>query len=91
MAGLSMNILCTGDKLPMQRGFFKNGMGNLLPALRFLGELYNFCHFVIIFSLLQYNNNSFIYSQMKIIYNNLSIKMIKKTMFYRDVKKVKKK
>ena len=42
-----MNILCAGDKLPMQRGFSKNGAGNLLPALRFLGDLYKFCNFVI--------------------------------------------
>ena len=47
ITGLSMNILCAGDKLPMQRGFPKNGMGSLLPALRFLGGLYNFCNFVI--------------------------------------------
>ena len=43
-----MNILCAGDKLPVQRGFSKNGMDDLLPALRFLGRLYNFCNFVII-------------------------------------------
>ena len=42
-----MNILCAGDKLPVQRGFFKNGTDDLLPALRFLGGLYNFCNFVI--------------------------------------------
>ena len=36
-----MNILCVGDKLPMQRGFFKNNAGDLLPALSFLGRLYN--------------------------------------------------
>ena len=29
------------------RGFSKNGVGELLPALRFLGGLYNFCNFVI--------------------------------------------
>ena len=51
-SGLSENILCAGDKLPVQRGFFKNGAGHLLPTLRFLGRLYNFCNFVIIFSLL---------------------------------------
>ena len=50
--GLSMNILCTGNKLLLQRGFFKNSAGHLLLALRFLGGLYNFHHFVIIFSLL---------------------------------------
>ena len=52
-SGLSMNILCTGNKSPVQRGFFKNRMGNLLPALRFLGRMYNFCNFVIIFFLMQ--------------------------------------
>ena len=46
IAGLSMNIFCAGDKLPMQRGFSKNGRGDLLPTLRFLGRLYNFCNFV---------------------------------------------
>ena len=47
LTGLSVNILSTGDKSPVQRGFPKNGMGDLLPVLRFLGELYNFCNFVI--------------------------------------------
>ena len=51
-AGLLVNILCAGDKSPVQEGFFKNSTGNLLPALRFLGGLYNFCNFVIILSLL---------------------------------------
>ena len=32
----------------MQRGFFKNGTGDLLAALGFLGGLYNFVNFVII-------------------------------------------
>ena len=50
--GLSMNILYVGDKLPVQRGFFKNSAGDLLLALGFLGGLYNFCNFVIIFSLM---------------------------------------
>ena len=49
---LSMNILSAGDKLPVQRGFFANNTGDLLPALGFLGGLYNFCNFVIIFSLM---------------------------------------
>ena len=52
-AGLSMNILCTRDKSLVQRGFFKNNAGNLLPTLRFLGRLYNLHHFVIIFSLIK--------------------------------------
>ena len=52
-SGLSTNILRTGNKSPVQRGFFKNRMGNLLPALRFLGGMYNFCNFVIIFFLMQ--------------------------------------
>ena len=47
-----MNILCTGDKSLVQRGFFTNSAGNLLPALGFLGGLYNFCNFVIIFCLM---------------------------------------
>ena len=42
-----MNILCAGDESPMQ-SFFENGTGDLLPALGFLGRLYNFCNFVII-------------------------------------------
>ena len=42
-----MNILRKGDKLPVQRGFSKNRAGDLLPVLRFLGRLYNFCNFVI--------------------------------------------
>ena len=46
-----MNIFHAGDKLPMQGGFFKNSGCSLLPTLRFLGGLYNFCNFVIIFSL----------------------------------------
>ena len=49
---LLMNILHAGDKSPVQRGFLTNSMGDLLPALGFLGGLYNFCNFVIIFSLM---------------------------------------
>ena len=41
-SGLSMNILCACDKSPVQRVFFKNSAGDLLPALGFLGGLYNF-------------------------------------------------
>ena len=48
-ADLSMDILCACNRLPLQRGFFKYSTGNLLPVLRFLGGLYNFCNFVIIF------------------------------------------
>ena len=48
--GLSMNILCAGDKSPVQRSFFTNSTGDLLPALGFLDRLYNFCNFVIIFN-----------------------------------------
>ena len=40
--GPSMNILNVGDKLPVQRGFLTNSAGDLLPALGFLGGLYNF-------------------------------------------------
>ena len=52
VAGLSMNILCAGDKSPVQSGFFTNRAGDLLPAPGFLGMLYNFCNFVIMFSLM---------------------------------------
>ena len=47
-----MNILRAGDKSPMQWGFFTNSAGDLLPALDFLGGLYNFWNLVIIFSLM---------------------------------------
>ena len=50
--GLSMNILHVDNKSPMQQSFFTNVAGNLLPALEFLGRLYNFCNLVIIFSLI---------------------------------------
>ena len=46
-----MNILCAGDKSPVQGGFFTNSAADLLPAVGFLSRLYNFCNFVIIFSL----------------------------------------
>ena len=46
-----MNILHAGDKLSVQRGFYKDIAGDLLPALRFLGGWLSFCNFVIIFSL----------------------------------------
>ena len=48
-----MNILHAGNKSPVQRGFFKQSVGDLLPALRFLGKLYNFYNFAIIFSLME--------------------------------------
>ena len=48
-----MNILRAGDKSPMQKGLFKTGIVDLLPVLRFLGRLYNFLNFIIIFSLMQ--------------------------------------
>ena len=48
--GLSMNILRAGDKSFRQRGFSTNSAGDLWPALKFLGGLYNFCNLVIIFS-----------------------------------------
>ena len=50
--GLSMNILRAGNESPVQIGFLKNNVGYLLPALRFLGGLYNFHYFVVIFSLM---------------------------------------
>ena len=46
-----MNILHKGNKSPMQRGFSTNSMGDLLLVLGFLGGLYNFCNFVVIFFL----------------------------------------
>ena len=49
----SMNILRMGNKSAIQRGFFTNSAGNLLPALEFLSELYNFCNFEILFSLME--------------------------------------
>ena len=41
-----MNILHAGDKSPVQRVFFTNSTGDLLPTLGFLGGLYNFCNYV---------------------------------------------
>ena len=40
------------DKLPLQRGFSKNSAGDLVPALMFLNRPYDFCNFVIMFSLM---------------------------------------
>ena len=41
------------DKSPMQRAFFKNsGEQFIAHTSRFLGKLYNFHNFVIIFSLI---------------------------------------
>ena len=51
-AGLLMNILRVGDKLPVQQGFLTNSTGNLLPNLKLLGGLYNFCNLAIIFGLM---------------------------------------
>ena len=47
-----MNILRVDNKSPVQRGFFTNSVGDLLPTLGFLGGLNNFCNFVILFSLM---------------------------------------
>ena len=47
-SGLSMNILRAGDKSPVQKDFFTNSAGDVLPVLGFLGGLYNFCNFKII-------------------------------------------
>ena len=47
-----MNILSMGHKSHVQRCFFTNSTGELLPALGFLGGLCNFCNFVTIFSLM---------------------------------------
>ena len=47
-----MNILRMGD-IARAKSFFTNSAGDLLPALGFLGGLYNFCNFVIILSLIK--------------------------------------
>ena len=52
VTGVSMNILRAGNKSPVQRGSFTNSAVDLLPALDFLGGLYNFCNLVIMFSLM---------------------------------------
>ena len=52
ISGLSMNILRASSKSLVQRGLFTNSAGDLLSAPGFLGKLYNFCNFVIIFSLM---------------------------------------
>ena len=59
-----MSILHVGKKLPGQSGFSKNGTGYLLPALRFLGRLYNFRNIVIGHLTLvgQHPVNSFLFS-----------------------------
>ena len=54
MTGLSVNILGPSFTWPIQRGFFKNSMGDLLNTLKFLSGLYTFCNFVIIFSLMSW-------------------------------------
>ena len=55
VTGLSMNILWKGNRSPAQKGFFKNSAGNLLPALRFHGGLYNFGNY----NFLQWPSNTF--------------------------------
>ena len=57
-----MNNLCAGDKLPVQRGFFINSAGDLLPAL-------GFCNFVVIFSLI----NSRWYVELVTYFTDLEI------------------
>ena len=52
VTGLSMNILRASDKSPMQRGFFHKKRGRFIARRRFSGRLYNFCNFLIIFSLM---------------------------------------
>ena len=49
---LLLNILNTDNKSPVQMSFLKKSSGELLPTLRFLGRLYNFCTSVIMFSLM---------------------------------------
>ena len=55
VTGLSMNILWKDNRSPAQKGFFKNSAGNLLPALRFQGELYNLGNY----NFLQLPSNTF--------------------------------
>ena len=52
-AALSMNILGIGDKLPKQRGFFKNNTDDLFTALSFMDGQYNFYNFIIIFPIIK--------------------------------------
>ena len=47
-----MNFLSTGDKSPVPKDSSKLSVGDSLFSLRFLCGLYNFCNFVIIFSLM---------------------------------------
>ena len=51
--GISINILHSGNKSPMQRGFFKIAWVIYCPPVRFLDELYNLHYFVIMFSLIK--------------------------------------
>ena len=53
----------------MQTGFFKNSTVDLLPAQGFLGELYNFCNFVIRFSLIIFCN--YIFPIVVIVYSEM--------------------
>ena len=46
VTGLSINILCAGDRSPVQGVFSKDSAGNILPTSRFVDELYTFCTFV---------------------------------------------
>ena len=48
-----MNILGIGDKLPKQRGFFKNNTDDLFTALSFMDGQYNFYNFIIIFPIIK--------------------------------------
>ena len=71
--GLSINVLCVDSKLSMQRVFFKNSMGNLLPVLRFPGGLYNFCIFIIIFSVAIISRRAIFFTDSKMIKYYLKI------------------
>ena len=65
IAGLSTNILHAGDKSLVQSSFYKNGTGDLLPALRSLGRLYNFCNFGLT-SVRQHPVKSLLFSLMQV-------------------------
>ena len=49
-----MNILHADDKSPVQRGFFKNRVGDLFPGLDFLGGLYNLSNLIIMFFVIMF-------------------------------------
>ena len=81
MTGLSMNILGAGDKSPMQRGFFKNFQAGCIIFLILL-LYFLYCNIIIIALFILGLKTSNNLQQFK--YKN-----DKKTLFYRNIKKVK--